>query len=162
MYGRDRPNSCRVNVRNRLDFELYLGFGDAKCGVRQERPGRFSTDVVIQVWKEIWKALSLDWHFSPFSKHHDMIVTSDDVGLKIRCNYNLSNRTVSNVDNLAVSGGLNKGGAENTVVRSPNVTLRVTDRYNLILSSLVTISKEIFISDWGWTLTLLKLEILWL
>ena len=57
-----------------------------------------------------------------------MIVTSQDVGLKIRCNYNLENRTVTNVADLAVSGGLNQAGAENTVVSSPNVTLRVTDR----------------------------------
>ncbi len=58
-----------------------------------------------------------------------MIVTSSDVGLKIRCNYNLENRTVSNTADLAVEGGLqNEGGAENTVVQSPNVTLRVTDR----------------------------------
>lgn len=62
-------------------------------------------------------------------QHHDRIVTSSDVGLKVRCNYNMSNRTVSNAGRLAVGQGLkNQVGAENTVVKSPNVTLRVTNR----------------------------------
>ena len=115
MYGKTRPNSCNVKVKNELEFELYLGFNDIDCDVSQERAGRFTSDVIIQ--------------------HHEMIVTSQDVGLKIRCNYNLSNRTVTNTANLAVTGGLNQAGAENTVVKSPNVTLRVTDRNGGDISS---------------------------
>ena len=108
VYGKTRPNSCNVVVKDSLDFELVLAFNDINCDVAQDVPGRFSTDVIIQ--------------------HHDRIVTSSDVGLKIRCNYNLENRTVSNAEDLVVSGGLNEAGAEGTVVQSPNVTLRVTDR----------------------------------
>ena len=57
-----------------------------------------------------------------------MIVTSSDVGLKIRCNYNLENKTISNAANLEVGGGFNDALFESAVVHSPNVTLRVTDR----------------------------------
>eukprot|EP00095_Tigriopus_kingsejongensis_P006961 maker-scaffold406_size180810-snap-gene-0.27 protein:Tk06961 transcript:maker-scaffold406_size180810-snap-gene-0.27-mRNA-1 annotation:"hypothetical protein L798_11402" len=108
IYGKTRPNSCTIDIENKLDFELYLGFNDIDCDVQQESPGRFGSDVIIQ--------------------HHDMIVTSDDVGLKVRCNYNLANTTIVSNANLNVQGGLSQTGAENTVVASPNVTLRVTDR----------------------------------
>jgi hypothetical protein len=49
MYGKTRPNSCTVDVRKSLDFELYLGFNDIDCDVSQEIPGKFATDVIIQV-----------------------------------------------------------------------------------------------------------------
>ena len=64
MYGKTRPNSCQVNVRNSMEFSLYIGYNDVDCDVRQEIPGRFASDIVIQ--------------------HHDMIVTGADVGLKVR------------------------------------------------------------------------------
>ena len=49
MYGKSRPNSCTVDVRSSLDFELYLGFNDINCDVRQEIPGKYASDVIIQV-----------------------------------------------------------------------------------------------------------------
>ena len=49
MYGKTRPNSCTIDVRKSLDFELYLGFNDIDCDVRQVVPGKFATDVIIQV-----------------------------------------------------------------------------------------------------------------
>ena len=49
MYGKTRPNSCTIDVRKSLDFELYLGFNDIDCDVRQVIPGKFATDVIIQV-----------------------------------------------------------------------------------------------------------------
>jgi hypothetical protein len=53
-----------VDVRNSLDFSLYIGYNDiAGCDVRQEVAGRFASDIVIQ--------------------HHDMVVTGADVGLKV-------------------------------------------------------------------------------
>ena len=64
VYGKTRPNSCQVNVRNSMEFSLYIGYNDVDCDVRQEIPGRFASDIVIQ--------------------HHDMIVTGADVGLKVR------------------------------------------------------------------------------
>ena len=57
-----------------------------------------------------------------------MIVTSNDVGLKVKCNYNLSNRTVSHNTELEINGHLNSANAEQTIVQAPNVTMRITDR----------------------------------
>ena len=49
MYGKSRPNSCTVDVRRSLDFELQLGFNDINCDVRQDVPGKYASDVIIQV-----------------------------------------------------------------------------------------------------------------
>lgn len=49
MYGKSRPNSCKVRVEKRLDFQLYLGYKDLNCEVNQETPGKFATDIIIQV-----------------------------------------------------------------------------------------------------------------
>ena len=58
-----------------------------------------------------------------------MIVTSNDVGLEVKCNYNLSNRTVSHNADLEVGGDLpGATNAEQTIVQAPNVTMRITDR----------------------------------
>ncbi len=51
MYGKTRPNSCTVNIKKSLDFQLFLGYNDIDCDVRQEIPGKFATDVIIQVRK---------------------------------------------------------------------------------------------------------------
>ena len=53
MYGKTRPNSCNVRVDNSLDFQLYMGFNDLDCDVRQENLGRFAADVIIQV--RVWR-----------------------------------------------------------------------------------------------------------
>ena len=47
-----------------MEFSLYIGYNDVDCDVRQEIPGRFASDIVIQ--------------------HHGMIVTGADVGLKVQ------------------------------------------------------------------------------
>ena len=44
MYGKSRPNSCTVDVRRSLDFELQLGFNDINCDVRQDVPGKYASD----------------------------------------------------------------------------------------------------------------------
>ena len=60
MYGKTRPNSCTIDVRKSLDFELYLGFNDIDCDVRQVKPGKFATDVIIQVNTNISPLLKLN------------------------------------------------------------------------------------------------------
>ena len=60
MYGKTRPNSCTIDVRKSLDFELYLGFNDIDCDVRQVIPGKFATDVIIQVNTNISPLLELN------------------------------------------------------------------------------------------------------
>lgn len=53
VYSKTRPNSCVTDVSNSLEFELRLGYHDLNCDVKQEAPGRFSTDIIIQVRKSI-------------------------------------------------------------------------------------------------------------
>ena len=60
-------------------------------------------------------------------QHHDQIVTSQDVGLSVRCSYSLQNRSVGHGMELHVSGEPD-GNEENAYVVSPTVTMRITDR----------------------------------
>lgn len=111
VYAKDRPNSCVLDVRNTTEFEIVLPYNDVNCDVATEGPGIFSSNIVIQ--------------------HHDMIVTSADLGLALQCKYDLLNQTVTN---SLISGGLevrdplgNAEFFEETIVGSPNVIMRVTD-----------------------------------
>ena len=49
--------------------------GDLTCNVENPQPGKFQNSIIIQ--------------------HHDLIVTSADLGLNVQCYYDLSNRTVA-------------------------------------------------------------------
>ena len=69
-----------------------------------------------------------DEKYFVYFQHHDMVVTTNDVGLKLRCNYNLSNRTISHAAELEINEGLSQSGAEQTIVQAPNITMRITDR----------------------------------
>lgn len=84
IYAKGKPNSCVVDPTDSLDFELPLGYHDLLCEVRQKQAGRFSSDIVIQ--------------------HHDQVVTTKDLGLSLNCNYDLSNKSVSNYNPLSVNG----------------------------------------------------------
>ena len=83
IYAKSKPNSCVNDVSNTLDFEISMPFHDVMCDVKQVDAGSFSNDIIIQ--------------------HHDMIVTTQDLGLSVHCNYDLSNRSISNI-NLEVDG----------------------------------------------------------
>ncbi|KAK3864370.1 hypothetical protein Pcinc_029941 [Petrolisthes cinctipes] len=110
VYARGRPNSCVMDIRNSTDFEITLPYNDVNCDVVQDGPATFSSNIVIQ--------------------HHDMIVTSADVGLALHCKYDLQNQTVTNnlLSGLEVKGALDTAEFfEETVVDSPNVVMRVTD-----------------------------------
>ena len=68
-------------------------------------------------------------------------MTSSDVGLRIRCNYNLSNRTVTHTSSLEVDdgdgdgNGLGEAAMQTTAVSAPNVTMRITARNGKDVSS---------------------------
>lgn len=49
------------------------------------------------------------------------------MGLSVACQYDLTNKSVSNEVDLGVVGGL-KHSAQESIVDSPNVAMRVTDR----------------------------------
>ncbi|XP_046406452.1 uncharacterized protein LOC124171342 [Ischnura elegans] len=108
VYVKARPNSCVLNVTNSLEFELNLGYHDLNCDVQQEAPGKFSANIIIQ--------------------HHDQIVTSEDVGLSVKCSYNLQNRSVSNGMQLQMAEYPANAASESSFVLSPTVSMRITDR----------------------------------
>ncbi|EDV93617.1 GH19413 [Drosophila grimshawi] len=108
VYAKGSPRSCAIDVRSALDFELRMSYHDLECNVRQSQAGRYVNDIIIQ--------------------HHDMIVTSSDLGLALACQYDLSNKSVSNGVNLDVRGDLQPALSEEVIVDSPNVIMRITSR----------------------------------
>ncbi|XP_071515914.1 uncharacterized protein [Panulirus ornatus] len=110
VYAKNRPNSCVIDVTNTTDFEIMIPYNDINCDVVQEGPGTFSSNIIIQ--------------------HHDMIVTSADVGLALHCKYELQNQTVTNslLSGLEVKSAVDTAEFfEETIVESPNVVMRVTN-----------------------------------
>jgi hypothetical protein len=108
VYAKGSPNSCSVDVKNSLEFELRMGYQDLECNVRQNGNGRYLNDVVLQ--------------------HHDMIVTSSDLGLALTCQYDLTNKTVSNEADLGINGEIEPALSEEVIVDSPNVIMKITTR----------------------------------
>lgn len=108
VYAKGSPKSCAVDVKTSLEFELRMGFQDIECNVRQNGLGRYMNDVVIQ--------------------HHDTIVTSSDLGLAVTCQYDLTNKTVSNEVDLGVTGDIEPALSEEVIVDSPNVVMKITGR----------------------------------
>uniref|UniRef100_A0ABD2WSI8 ZP domain-containing protein n=1 Tax=Trichogramma kaykai TaxID=54128 RepID=A0ABD2WSI8_9HYME len=111
VYAKGSPNSCVQDVKGALEFELRMAYDDLECNVKQQGLGRYLNDVVIQ--------------------HHDTIVTSSDLGLAVTCQYDLTNKTVSNEVDLGVHGDINPVLTEEVVVDSPNVAMKITDRNGL-------------------------------
>ncbi|XP_078034909.1 ZP and PAN domain-containing protein neyo [Augochlora pura] len=108
VYVKGSPNSCVQDVKGALEFELRMAYDDLECNIRQQGLGRYLNDVVIQ--------------------HHDTIVTSSDLGLAVTCQYDLTNKTVSNEVDLGVHGDITPVLSEEVIVDSPNVAMKITDR----------------------------------
>lgn len=108
VYAKGSPNSCVQDVKGALEFELRMAYDDLECNIRQQGLGRYLNDVVIQ--------------------HHDTIVTSSDLGLAVTCQYDLTNKTVSNEVDLGVHGDITPALSEEVIVDSPNVAMKITDR----------------------------------
>lgn len=108
VYAKGAPNSCVQDVKGALEFELRMSYDDLECNVKQQGLGRYLNDVIIQ--------------------HHDTIVTSSDLGLAVTCQYDLTNKTVSNEVDLGVRGDITPVLSEEVIVDSPNVAMKITDR----------------------------------
>ncbi|EFA00860.1 hypothetical protein TcasGA2_TC003763 [Tribolium castaneum] len=108
IYAKGSPNSCVRDVNNSLEFELSMAFDNLECNVRKNGLGRYINDVVIQ--------------------HHDKIVTSSDLGLAVTCQYDLTNKSVTNEVDLGVHGDIQPALSEEVTVDSPNVAMKITDR----------------------------------
>lgn len=108
VYAKGSPKSCSVDVKNSLEFELRMGYSDLECNVKQQGSGRYMNDVVIQ--------------------HHDTIVTSSDLGLAVTCQFDLTNKSISNEVDLGVKGDIEPALSEEVIVDSPNVIMKITSR----------------------------------
>ncbi|XP_037808095.1 uncharacterized protein LOC119601322 [Lucilia sericata] len=108
VYAKGSPKHCAVNVNNSLEFDFRMGYNDLECNVRQSAYGRYMNDIVIQ--------------------HHDMIVTSSDLGLAVSCQFDLTNKTVSNDVDLGVTGEIESSISEEIIIDSPNVIMKITSR----------------------------------
>ncbi|KAL7647956.1 UNVERIFIED_CONTAM: hypothetical protein RMT77_001572 [Armadillidium vulgare] len=108
IYSKGSPNTCVNDVDNTLEFELVMAYNDIDCNVQRASASHYSSDIVVQ--------------------HHDMIVTSADLGLSVHCKYDLSNKSVSNVVDLQVTGDIEPTLEEEQIVDSPNVIMRITDQ----------------------------------
>lgn len=108
IYAKGSPNSCVFDVKSSLEFELQMAYDDLECNTKHAGMGRYLNDVVIQ--------------------HHDTIVTSSDLGLAVTCQYDLTNKSVSNEVDLGVNGDVKPALTEEVIVDSPNVAMKITDR----------------------------------
>ncbi|CAH1134466.1 unnamed protein product [Ceutorhynchus assimilis] len=108
IYAKGSPNSCVRDVNNSLEFELNMAYDNLECNVRKNGLGSYINDVVIQ--------------------HHDKIVTSSDLGLAVTCQYDLTNKSVTNEVDLPVHGDIIPSIREEVIVDSPNVAMKITDR----------------------------------
>ena len=108
IYAKDNPNSCVVDVDSAIEFNIKMGYNDIECNVKRKSQGVYTNEVIIQ--------------------HHDSIVTALDLGLALNCQYDLSNRTILNDFDLAIEGEIEPSMFEESVVDSPNVIMKVTER----------------------------------
>lgn len=108
IYAKGSPNTCVNDIEDALEFELRMSYNDIDCDVERTTASRYSNDVVIQ--------------------HHDMIVTSADLGLIVHCQYDLTNKSVSNRVDLTVEDDRKPVLEQGSTVDSPNVIMRVANR----------------------------------
>lgn len=108
VYVRSRPNSCVTDVLNSMDFEIRMAYHDLNCDVKQQGNSQFANDIVIQ--------------------HHDMIVTNQDLGVTVHCQYDLSNKSVAHGVRLEVSSDISAFSSHSVNVAAPNVSMKVTDK----------------------------------
>lgn len=108
IYAKNAPLSCMNDITNSMDFELTMAFNDACSITRSAQNGIFSNEIVLQ--------------------HNDMIVTNSDMGLNVKCQYDLRNQTVYN--NINLDDFMNGRepidiASQSAVVRSPNISMQI-------------------------------------
>ena len=134
VYAKGSPVTCMEDISSSMEFSITMRYTDIECGVKREGLGGYINEVIIQ--------------------HHDSIVTSADLGLQLSCEYDMTNKSVSNEVDLAIigkykvelsldvtfvktnfSGEISPTLFEESVVDSPNVVMRVADENGQVLVS---------------------------
>ncbi|RWS27207.1 uncharacterized protein B4U80_09649 [Leptotrombidium deliense] len=134
VYSKTKPNSCVNDVSNSLQFEIAMAYNEINCDVQQNASNKYIGDIVIQ--------------------HHDMIVTTRDLGLSLVCTYDLTNKTISNSIYLE-DGDIIKAEDDkihSATVSSPNVSIIILDRtanpvQEAQVGDLLTLRFQIFDDD---------------
>lgn len=49
IYAKDNPNSCVVDIDNKIEFSIKMGYSDIECNVKRKSQGFYSNEVIIQV-----------------------------------------------------------------------------------------------------------------
>ena len=88
VYAKGSPVTCMEDISNSMEFSITMRYTDIECGVEREGLGGYINEVIIQ--------------------HHDSIVTSADLGLQLSCEYDMTNKSVSNEVDLAITGNTSK------------------------------------------------------
>merc|ERR1711963_1064441 len=107
VYAKGSPVTCMEDISSSMEFSITMRYTDIECGVKREGLGGYINEVIIQ--------------------HHDSIVPSADLGLQLSCEYDMTNKSVSNEVDLAITGEISPTLFEESVVDSPNVVMRVAD-----------------------------------
>ncbi|KAG8240033.1 hypothetical protein J437_LFUL019595 [Ladona fulva] len=150
IYSRGNPKSCAKDVTAVMRFSLELLYDDVECGVRRgeaqlgeslstARSGRkFGKDTHSRKARSAGLGLGMVGRYTTdiVIQHHDFIVTSADLGLAVTCQYDLTNKTVSNEVDLRVRGGAPDDFeppyapviTEEVVVNSPEVAMMIVKR----------------------------------
>ena len=84
VYAKGSPVTCMEDISSSMEFSITMRYTDIECGVKREGLGGYINEVIIQ--------------------HHDSIVTSADLGLQLSCEYDMTNKSVSNEVDLAITG----------------------------------------------------------
>ena len=84
VYAKGSPVTCMEDISSSMEFSITMRYTDIECGVKREGLGGYINEVIIQ--------------------HHDSIDTSADLGLQLSCEYDMTNKSVSNEVDLAITG----------------------------------------------------------
>ena len=60
IYAKDNPNSCVVDIEDKIEFSIKMGYNDIECNVKRKSQGFYSNEVIIQVNTSTkqWRILS--------------------------------------------------------------------------------------------------------
>lgn len=108
IYAKNAPLSCMTDVSQSMDFELNMAFQDACSIIKNSQTGLFTNEIVIQ--------------------HNDMVVTNADIGLNLKCQYDLRNQTVYN--NINLDDFISRRdpidiASQSATVKSPNISMQI-------------------------------------
>lgn len=108
IYAKNSPLSCMNDIANSMDFELNMAFNDACSIIKNSQNGLFTNEIVIQ--------------------HNDMVVTNADIGLNLKCQYDLRNQTVYN--NINLDDFISRRdpidiASQSALVKSPNISMQI-------------------------------------